>query len=401
MKSKKSTYLYIAIFILGVMCRILWLFFDPHEMTSDEVAYHELAISLTKGNGYGEPFWPPGYPLILSILYALFGSSPRIAIGFNLILSLVTLLISTWVAKKLFGDSVAIISFLLMSLMPSYIFTISLVKYEVLLQFCLVLAFLLSLYRWRWVNMAGIAFLTALATLMRPLMIFWPIMLWLVKPNKQSFKNDLYRLGMVQALSILLIIPWIVYASLTAGRFVPIALNGGINLWIGNNPNATGAWMSPPREFWEPENEAIARHEAIDFIRSHPAEFLSLLPKKIAYSLVRENWAVDWIFLNTSHTDPSVSYEFLSGISNAYYAVVAGMAIASIMIFIWKKNFRQLLPLLLMVYSISGQLPFFGSPRFRWITQFVLIFYAAALPSGLVWVQSQIQNRILRSKSET
>lgn len=403
---KQCTRLFIVIFILGVFCRILWLSLDPHEIVSDEVDYHNLAISLAQGNGYGIPFWPPGYPIVLSILYVLFGSSPRIAIGFNLILSLATLISTAWVAKRLFGDRIAIISFLLMSLMPSYILTISLVRYEVLLQFSLILSFLLSLYRWRWINMVCIALLTALATLIRPLMIFWPIMLWLVKLNQQSFnqqslKHELYKLGVIQALSVLLITPWIVYASITTGRFVPIALNGGMNLWIGNNPNATGAYMSPPGEFWNPANEAIASREAIDYILNHPTHVLRLLPKKIAYSFVRENWPVDLIFLKTSSVAPSVSYEFLSAISNAYYAVVVGMAIASIMIFLWKKRYRQLLPLLLMVYSIFGQLPFFGSPRFRWITQFILIFYAASLPTCLGWVRSHIQNRILKSKSET
>ena len=145
----------------------------------------------------------------------------------------------------------------------------------------------------------------------------------------------------------------------------------------------------------------FANREAMDYLLSHPIQTLGLLPQKIAYSFGRENWPVDWIFMKTSPASPLVSYEFLADMSNAYYAVIVAMAIVSIMIFVWKGDYRKLLPLLLLVYSILGQLPFFGSPRFRWITQFVLIFYAASLPVCLVRVKSHMQNRAPKSEAKS
>jgi 4-amino-4-deoxy-L-arabinose transferase-like glycosyltransferase len=383
---------FISILILGLLVRILWLIFDPHEIVSDEVAYQRLAMNLVQGKGYGIPFWPPGYPLVLAVLYFLFGSSPKVAIVFNLILSLLILVTSFLVARKLFNGRIAIISMFIMAIMPSYILTISLVRYEILLQFCLVLTLLLSLNKWRFLNMVGIALLSALATLIRPLIIFWPVLLYLINTHQGSLTSRIKKGGLTLALTSVFILPWIAYASSTAGRFVPIALNGGMNLWIGNNPQATGAYISPPGNFWDPQNDALASREAIDYITSHPVQTIKLLPFKIFYSLNRENWPVDWIFMKTYKDTPQISYEFLSKVSNVYYIVVSCLAVASIIIILQKRQYSLLLPIFLLVYSIAGQLPFFGSPRFRWIAQFVIIFYAAYfLPILFLKVKSRIR----------
>jgi uncharacterized membrane protein len=46
----------------------------------------------------------------------------------------------------------------------------------------------------------------------------------------------------------------------------------------------------------------------------------------------------------------------------------------------------------LLAYSIGGQLPFWGSPRFRWIAQFLLAIYAAAWVVSLIsaWRTKQV-----------
>ncbi|MEZ4593411.1 MAG: glycosyltransferase family 39 protein [Chloroflexota bacterium] len=386
----KRVYIYlIGILLLGLIIRLVWLLLDPHAITSDEVAYHNLATSLAQGNEYGLPFWPPGYPISLAMLYRLFGASADVAIGFNLVLSMCTLLVVFLAAKKIFSIQIAIFATLIMAFMPSYILVISLVRYEVLLQFCLVLALLLSLYQWRAGNMLAIALLTAVASLMRPLMIFWPFMLWLTYPKPESLKSRAKKMVLVQGLSICFILPWIIYASLSAGRFVPVALNGGINLWIGNNPEATGAYIAPPGEYWNPQNEDLASQEALTYMVNNPAKVVSLFPYKIAYSLDREHWVVDWIFLETETGMSTLSYELLVYLSDGYYIVMSGLAILSVLWMWRKKSYGQLLLLLLVAYSIAGQLPFFGSPRFRWITQFVLIFYAA-VSVALIWDQIRL-----------
>lgn len=384
-ESSQPTSMVFFILVAAFLIRVIWLFVDPHVIVADEVEYQKLAVGVANGEGYGNLFWPPGYPLVLGVVYFIFGSNPAIAIGFNLVLSLLILIVSSQISQMLFDSRTSKLHLALMAFMPSYILTISLIRYEIVLQFVLVLALWVSLNKWSWRNIVVIAFLTALASLMRPLMIFWPFLIWVVNPNRGSIREEWLKIIGAQVLAILFITPWIIYASSIAGRFVPIALNGGINLWIGNNPNATGAYMSPPGAFWDPQNEANATKEAIDFIVSHPMETVSLMPKKIAYSLGREHWPVDWIFLKTDPENSLITYESLSISSNIYYYIVVVLALIGVGGLLWGGQYARLLPLLLIIYSIAGQLPFFGSPRFRWITQFVLIMYATALPS--IWQQ--------------
>jgi 4-amino-4-deoxy-L-arabinose transferase-like glycosyltransferase len=286
---KSSLVPIVSVLLFGLLVRILWLVVDPHVIVSDEVAYHQLASNLAHFIGYGVPFWPPGYPLVLSVVYFIFGDSPQVAIIFNLILSIATIFIVIFIARKYFGLWVAILTGVIMAVMPSYILTVSLLRYEILLQFCLGLSFWLSLRAWNWRNILGIALLTALATLMRPLMILWPVLLFLINREHGTLGGRIKKGGITLGISVAFVLPWIVYASLTAGRIVPVALNGGMNLWIGNNPDATGAYMTPPSDYWDAQFDAIAGQKAIAYILGNPSHPLKLLPYKIYYSLNREN----------------------------------------------------------------------------------------------------------------
>jgi len=176
---------------------------------------------------------------------------------------------------------------------------------------------------------------------------------------------------------IVLLTPWVWRASLSAGQFVPVAQNGGINLWIGNNPQTTGAYMTPPSAFWDPRNESQARQEAIDYIRTHPVQTFWLLGRKIWYSLDHEPW-VEWIFLKTRQVMPTKVQVQLHALADLVYWPTLLTALGSAAWLIAAGRGRRLLPLLLLVYSIASQLPFFGTPRFRWTVQFELIIYASA-----------------------
>jgi hypothetical protein len=182
--------------------------------------------------------------------------------------------------------------------------------------------------------------------------------------------------------AILLLVPWLWSASTLAGTFVPVALNGGVNLWIGNNPAATGAYMDPPPASWDPANDAKLRQAAFDYMREQPLRTVGLLGWKLLYSVDREPW-IEWVFLETSITVDDRVQPLVQNIANLYYWLVLHAALGSVSWALAARRAWLLLPLLLLVYSIASQLPFFGTPRFRWTVQFVLVVYAAAFPGLL------------------
>lgn len=383
---------WLAPILMGSLLRLVWLQYHFHELVSDEIAYHEVAIRMAQGQPYEAPFWPPGWPLVLAVLYALFGDEPQLGLWLNTLLSVLVIVLTGGIAVRLFNRATAVVSMWFVALMPSFILPVVLLRYEVLLQFLCALGLCASLWiisRWHWVTLT--IFITALAVLIRPLYLLLPCIFWLCNRFFAPIRLRPLHLLVAQIGVVVVIAPWVWYASSTVGYFVPVALNGGVNLWIGNNPDATGLYMSPPAAFWDPLNEAQARTEAIHYILQNPGLTALGLVKKLWYSLAWEPWT-EWVFLKTTITLPAEAQWMMQLVADLYYWPIFLLAIAST---IWLANTRQsylLLPILLLAYSIGGQLPFWGSPRFRWIAQFLLAIYAAAWVASLIsaWRTKQV-----------
>lgn len=382
--------------LVGTLLRVLWLHYHFHESVFDEIAYHELAVNLVEGQPYGLPFWPPGWPALLAIVYGLFGADVAVGLWLNLTLSVLTIALTGGLTLQLFGRRAAILSMWLMAMMPSNILPVVLLRYEIWLQFLLALGLWASLWLRsprRWIGVA--VAVTVLATLVRPLWILLPLFLWLCCRCLGQTYIGWRGLALAQVGAILLLAPWVWVSSVHAERFVPIALNGGVNLWIGNNPQATGAYINPPSEYWDPRSEAAVRAAALDFMFDQPGQVVELTLRKVWYSFSYEPW-VEWLFLKTSVAVPEQLPETLQAVLNLYYWAMWPLLLGTAAWLVAAGRYRWLLPLLLVAYGVGSQLPFFGTPRFRWTVQFVLIAYAAAFPM-LIRASQAVQQRAERA----
>lgn len=118
--------------------------------------------------------------------------------------------------------------------------------------------------------------------------------------------------------------PWMVRNAQLLGAPV-LNTNGGFNLYLGNNPSATGEFVSiadtPRGASWEDlrkQGEVFAsetlKRDAVDWIKHHPAQFCQLAVKKIGLfwspplhqgkgpgsrveQIVRMAWALQYIML--------------------------------------------------------------------------------------------------------
>lgn len=366
--------------LVGALLRAAWLALSFHVLVSDEVAYHELAARLAQGEPYGVPFWPPGWPALLALLYRAGGPSPTLGLLANLLFSTGVIVLTGAIAQRLFGRTAALAALWISALMPSYVLPVTLLRYEIYLQFVLALGLWFALATrspWRWV--AAVVCATVLATFMRPMWLLLPPLLWLAAlPQRRAGLPPVrwQHVLLAQSLAVLLVLPWVAAASAQVGRFVPVALNGGINLWIGNNPKATGGYIAPPGEYWDPRNDAEATRVALEYMRSEPARVLALLPRKVYLSFAGEPWA-EWVFLSTARPFPPATQGRLQVALNAYYWLVLLTATTATLWLAVRREAIRLLPLLLVAYSVATQLPFFGTPRFRWTVQFVIVAFAA------------------------
>lgn len=143
----------------------------------------------------------------------------------------------------------------------------------------------------------------ALQILVRPDMLMGLplIALWLVLVLRKELDTQrlLRKLGFLAAVVVMLVGPWTLRNYLMFDRFIAVSANSGYNLFLGNNVGATGEFMIIPEtpeevaELKEIDHHAILRSPlmrdqyyfgvAIDWMRTHPAEWLGLTAKKIYY----------------------------------------------------------------------------------------------------------------------
>ena len=108
-----------------------------------------------------------------------------------------------------------------------------------------------------------------------------------------GFRAKVTTFAIVGLATLLVAAPWMIRNHRVLGKPV-LNTNGGFNLYLGNNPAATGRFVSiadtPRADSWEDlrqEGEVHAsdmlRQEAVDWIKENPAKFSTLAVKKLFY----------------------------------------------------------------------------------------------------------------------
>jgi hypothetical protein len=368
---------------VGAALRIWWLLFGAHTIVFDEVVYHELARDLANGSEYGLQIWPPGWPLALGLAYQVFGAHALVGMWLNTCASIATMALVGLLAFQLFERATARLALWTIALMPTYILLNVVLGYEVWLQFLIALACVLGFQEtWTWPRVVALACVTALATLVRPFWLILPALLWMLSRLHYRQSGGWARPALAQLGALALVLPWIIHVSLLAGRFVAVAPNSGVNLWIGNNPQATGTFIRVPAQLEGVAGDALAGAEARAYILGHPAETLELLPAKLFYLLSVEGYsATRYPLLNSPQRPFSAAASAqLGALMNISYYALAALALFGVALLLRWRRWRLLLPLGLFIFNLVCYLPFFGFARYRWPLQFLLIIYAAAVP---------------------
>ena len=270
--------------------------------------------SLASGQGFSNPFnavtgptaWePPLYPFLIAGVFKLFGiytsSSALALLTINSLFSALTCIPIFLIARRCFGQTVAVWSAWVWALLPSVMFWSTRWVWETSLA-----ALLLALIFWQalkledqdgfppWFQFGllwGIAALTNTALLgFLPASGLWD---WY-----QRRKRGLRSLGGIVLASVVFlacITPWLVRNYRTFGKIIFVRDNFGAELRIGNGPGADGTWqeyLHPTRNVYEMRRfqqlgeigyVAERRHEALEFIREDYTRFFGLSVKRFIY----------------------------------------------------------------------------------------------------------------------
>jgi 4-amino-4-deoxy-L-arabinose transferase-like glycosyltransferase len=294
------------IVVFGLLLRLLAIITFHHTPESDELSYISMAFSLVHGDGvvdsYGNhAFYNVGYSLFtLAPVFYLFGENFFAARTVNALFGGLSIILCYGIAKEAglgrFGRLFAAAMWAVY--LPASVYVVYLDKENLMTPLILGVTWcalhLESAPRYGTAGICGVLFgalaLTGNAGIcLAPLVI---LVIFVFTPATLAKKICLSSLVLTSA--GLITLPWVIRNAAVVGAPV-LNTNGGFNLYLGNNPNATGMFVSiadtPRGSTWHrllrDEGELRAsetlKQDAIRWITTHPYEFVMLSLKKAAY----------------------------------------------------------------------------------------------------------------------
>jgi 4-amino-4-deoxy-L-arabinose transferase-like glycosyltransferase len=420
-----------AVFLFALALRLLHLqqlrAHDPFfELPSvDERMYHQWALAIRGGDWLGANAFAgsdvvvghgPLYPYFLALLYGLFGPSVAAAKTAQCVLGSFSCVLVWALARRLFEPRVALLASLATAGYAMLLFyegALVVANLQVLLCLLILLAVVRALERpraWGWL---GAGLLVGLSAIARPnaLLFGAAIAAWIPLALRRALPRG-RRVALVAAFCVgaaSMLLPVTLRNHALTGEWILVSHAGGLNFFIGNNPDANGAFRVP-REFpraladdpWEQralfrstaerasgreltasEVSAFWRDRGLDFIRARPAAWLRLELRKFALSVnAFEAWNIRSFTLSQHFSWvlrlPLISFGFLA-------------PLALLGIVLTRRAWRRLVPLYAMLGTVlATQLIFFVLSRYRMPAVPLLAIFGAA---GLVQLLDAVHAR--------
>lgn len=317
LKRLASSAVFIVVVALGLRLVILWLTWHratPAQMNEPygfEAA--RIAESIASGRGFSSPlplvttgptaYLCPIYPYLLAGIFKIWGiysfKSEVIAQALNCLFAALTVFPIFAIAKGSFGVNVAALASWLWVILPNawhlpiaYVWDTSLTALWFALVFWATLALREKSGLARW---AGCGALWAIGALINAtiLSVLPFLFLWLIsRARKES--TPWFRPVLAAALVFIAgVAPWTIRNYRVFGKFIPTRSPFGLVLWIGNNPSELDENSFSMHPVWNPvEAEkfkqmgeiaytSTKKREALTFMRSHPAETVQRVAKRV------------------------------------------------------------------------------------------------------------------------
>jgi tetratricopeptide (TPR) repeat protein len=369
--------------------------------TMDEEVHHQWAQQIASGAGLGpHPFFrAPLYYYLLAGLYALFGPSLVLARVAGGVLGAATCYLIARLGRALAGWQAGLLAGLIAAVYWPFIHFDTLlltVGLEVFLNVLMLLLLLRAAERNSWLLFLLSGVVLGLSVLTRPTILALApvIVVWLWAKSKKG--AVLRNAALAFAGVALAILPVTIRNRVVGGEWVMIASYGGVNFYIGNNPQADGVAAIVPgtRADWQggyedthriPERELGRQlsegevssywfHKGLEWIRANPSAWLRLTLQKLR---------LFWSPVEIPNNQPDWFFASLSGVAVLFwigFPVVACLGLASLGLLArdWRTWSLVLLYGLVVMATVVA---FFCPGRYRLPFIPVLILLAAA---GLV-----------------
>jgi 4-amino-4-deoxy-L-arabinose transferase-like glycosyltransferase len=390
----------LAIFVIALALRLGYVAVAERPPISDEQYYDGLARSLAAGEGYaagGVPtaYWPVGYPAFLAIFYAVFGHHYLPVLIFQSLMGAATAASLVWLGREFGSAATARVAGLIIALAPNQIAYAARFFPAVASTFAAVAVAFVFLKTRGLRGALGAGVLLGAGALGAPVLLVLVPAAWAADSFRRLGVFKVIGRGVVMAAVIVAVVaPWTYRNWRVFGELVPISTNGGVNLWIGNNPNATGAYSYPTSRInplfmteGELERDRVGREFAWYFIKNNREQFLLLAVPRFVYTYGADISAFQYGDIGRGVDSVVSATRFPARLAQSYYAVlwvgfVLGLIKARRLLF--RPGAEGKMPLAALLAWPAAMtlayMAFFGGDRFHFpMLPFMAVVAAAAL----------------------
>lgn len=383
----KSPVFYIIIAALVIrLVYLLAAFPDAGQesaLSIDELYHYNWASAIADGDVLTNApyFRAPLYPFFLALLIKISSSSLLFIRLFHLLLGLVTIWLTFRIGSILFSRLTGIIAAALFAFYPIITYFDS----QLLLDSLFTLLAISSLYclidseeKPATYLLAGLFF--GLAAITRPtILVFLPIIIFILwrrysRDGKVSLRG---LIGFILIL-ILCIAPVTIINYATSGQLTLISYQGGVNFYIGNNPEADGLYSEFPGygADWTIDDVDYQTHveageplrysaqswfwmtKGFRFISNHPIHFMELFGKKLFFFFSGNEIS------NNRRLDISVFSNIMLKFLPVRFWLILSLAVFALCLPETQKKNIWSLALIILIYALTISF-FFIAARFR------------------------------------
>ncbi|UCC45050.1 MAG: glycosyltransferase family 39 protein, partial [Candidatus Zixiibacteriota bacterium] len=369
----------------AVVVRVISLLLVANVQWSDFACYDEMAWDWAQKGGYynGEHptgYWPPAHPFFLSRLYLVFGHHILAGLVANIVFGAITVWLSYMIARRVWNESVARWTALIMALLPSQVLFTNLLASEHLFTPLFLTSVLLFITfrdrltgRWQRVLIGGLCL--GLATLARPVskLFLAVIIAWWIWQSRDIRRTVKYSLVALFAFAVV-VAPWMARNYYVMGT-ATVSTNTGINLFIGNQPGSGMGYNTDLALEYDVNNplmeayiDSAAWSRAWDYIFEEPGQFVKRGVMKVAFFYAVDLDPLHYDLLRAAEEETYNHSIPLAVFVQSFYLVLLLTAAAGIVLCLVKPSLRkpEIWPLLgAIVYWTGICFFFFATSRFR------------------------------------
>ncbi|MDI6856963.1 MAG: glycosyltransferase family 39 protein [Dehalococcoidia bacterium] len=390
--SSRQALLLAGVFALAFLVRLVFIVLvdpDPQAgIPDDSLFYDSTASWLAEGRGYihlhGEPtaHWPPGYSMILAVIYKLLGHHVFLGKMLNVFAGAATSIAVYFLGAKVFDRRVGLLGALLLAFFPSQVFGATLLMTEVIWGLAVTLLLLLviglTIERPTLGRVALTGLVIGILSMIRGETVLLALALvpvWAVA--QESWPAGLRFGAVALAATGVALLPWTVRNWVQLGYPIVVSAGSAENLIAGHWEGADGLGNFVPviavqKEYEDvrpPEREVKVYREqtrrAIEYALNHPADELRLIPQKLFHFYRDDSRPLLWIQAKGDLLS-AASEARLRDLANTYYLAVLAAAVAGAPLWLRRVDPKRLLLIMLVAYySFLFGFVFIGEPRFH------------------------------------